>query len=173
MIPLRIFLPVVLTLVLFSATLFVFVLPQMEHQLIARKRETIRELTETALSSLRAFERMVSERRLSMKEAQQAALTHLRQWRYGPEGKDYFWINDMHPRLVMHPYRPDLEGLDISDYADPTGKRIFVAFVDTVRESGAGSSPSSTPCGRAAPVTSITSGSTRTTPIGSFPRFPT
>jgi len=44
--------------------------------------------------------------------------------------KDYFWINDMHPRMVIHPYRTDLNGKDLSDYQDPNGKRVFVEFVN-------------------------------------------
>jgi signal transduction histidine kinase len=52
--------------------------------------------------------------------------------------KDYFWINDMFPRIIMHPYRPDLEGNDISHYADPNGKLLFVEFVETVKSQGEG-----------------------------------
>ncbi len=52
--------------------------------------------------------------------------------------KDYFWINDMHPRMVIHPYRTDLNGQDLSDYTDPEGKRVFVDFVDLVKRQGAG-----------------------------------
>jgi hypothetical protein len=44
----------------------------------------------------------------------------------------------MQPRMIMHPYRPDLEGTDISTFADPAGKRLFVACVEIVRASGAG-----------------------------------
>ena len=63
---------------------------------------------------------------------------HIRGLRYGHDLKDYFWINDMQPRMIMHPYRPDLEGKDISTFADPAGKRLFVACVKIVRTGGAG-----------------------------------
>ncbi|MGD8971256.1 MAG: cache domain-containing protein, partial [Desulfobacterales bacterium] len=66
------------------------------------------------------------------------AVEELRRLRYGPESKDYFWINDMHPHLIMHPYRPDLEGKDISGFSDPSGKKLFVEFVKTVKNDGAG-----------------------------------
>jgi methyl-accepting chemotaxis protein len=58
--------------------------------------------------------------------------------RYGPEGKDYFWINDLHPRMVMHPYKPALNGRDLSDYKDPAGKRLFVEFVRVCLARGGG-----------------------------------
>ncbi len=38
----------------------------------------------------------------------------------------------------MHPFRPDLEGKDLSGFTDPTGFRLFTAFVDRVRTDGGG-----------------------------------
>ena len=59
--------------------------------------------------------------------------------RYG--SNDYFWINDMHPKMVMHPIRAEMNGNDLSTYKDPNGKLLFVDFVDTVRKNGAGFVP--------------------------------
>jgi len=58
--------------------------------------------------------------------------------RYGPEGKDYFWINDMNPKMIMHPIKPDLNGKDLSDFKDPNGKHLFNEFVKVCRERGEG-----------------------------------
>jgi PAS domain S-box-containing protein len=71
-------------------------------------------------------------------EAQKTVIAQIRKIRYGSEGKDYFWINDMHPRMIMHPYRSDLEGKDITDYTDSKGKQLFVEFVKVVEQHGAG-----------------------------------
>ena len=51
---------------------------------------------------------------------------------------EYFWINDMHPRMVMHPTKPELDGKDLSDIKDPQGKLLFMAMIDVVRREGAG-----------------------------------
>ena len=40
------------------------------------------------------------------------ALQALSRARYN--GKEYFWVNDMHPRVVMHPIRPELDGKDVT-----------------------------------------------------------
>lgn len=136
--PMRIIFPVVLTVVLFVLTSFLLFLPMLEERMMAGKREMLRELTETAWSALAEFQRAADEGRMARVEAQARAIEHLRALRYGPEAKDYFWINDMHPRLLMHPYRRDLEGTDISTFADPTGKRLFVECVRTVEANGAG-----------------------------------
>ena len=58
--------------------------------------------------------------------------------RYGKEGKDYFWIQDMQPRMVMHPYRSDLNGKDVSEFTDPRGVAIFVEFARQVERAGEG-----------------------------------
>jgi methyl-accepting chemotaxis protein len=58
--------------------------------------------------------------------------------RYGSENKDYFWINDMHPRMLIHPYKPELNGQDLSDIKDPNGKKLFMEFVKVCREKGQG-----------------------------------
>lgn len=137
-VPLRIFLPVVLTIFLFVTTIFGLILPLIEDHMMTRKRQMIQALTEAAVSTLQVYANQVQTGQLSQTEAQSRAVDHLRQIRFGPEQKDYFWINDMHPNLIMHPYRPDLEGRDISGYADPTGKKLFVAFVETVKAQGAG-----------------------------------
>jgi methyl-accepting chemotaxis protein len=44
----------------------------------------------------------------------------------------------MHPRVVRHPIKPELDGQDVSATRDPSGKALFMAFVETVRRDGAG-----------------------------------
>ncbi|WP_420470738.1 methyl-accepting chemotaxis protein [Brevundimonas sp. FT23042] len=69
-------------------------------------------------------------------EAQEAAKATLKSLRYG--GEDYFWINDMHPNMVMHPTNPRLDGTDISRNTDADGVRMFQKMVDVVRADGEG-----------------------------------
>lgn len=136
--PVQIIIPVVLTVLLFFLTIFFLILPILKDQMMTRKREMIRELTKSAWSTLDAYWEKETSGQMVRETAQRQALEHLRHLRYGPEMKDYFWINDMSPRIIMHPYRPDLEGNDISHYADPNGKLLFVEFVETVKSQGEG-----------------------------------
>ncbi|HEX8471021.1 MAG TPA: methyl-accepting chemotaxis protein, partial [Brevundimonas sp.] len=69
-------------------------------------------------------------------QAQQAALSTLKALRYGQE--DYFWVTDMHPNMIMHPFNPKLDGTDISAKKDADGKVMFVAMADVVRTQGEG-----------------------------------
>jgi methyl-accepting chemotaxis protein len=72
-------------------------------------------------------------------DAQKRAMARLAALRYG--SNDYFWINDMLPRMVMHPIKPEMAGSDLSNYKDPNGKFLFVEFVEAVKKDGAGFVP--------------------------------
>jgi PAS domain S-box-containing protein len=135
---LRIALPALLTFTLFCLTSFGILIPAIEKSVIERKREMILELTVSSWNILASFEQEVQEGKLTREQAQYEAVRQFRNLHYGPQLKDYFWINDLGPRMVVHPYRHDLEGQDISDIRDPDGKRLFVEFVEVVKAHGAG-----------------------------------
>lgn len=64
------------------------------------------------------------------------AIDTIQAMRFGDD--DYFWINDMHPTMVMHPFRPDLNGTDLSGYQDPNGEHLIVEMVQIVNAHGKG-----------------------------------
>ena len=74
--------------------------------------------------------------KMTREQAQQLALQSIAGLRY--DTQEYFWINDLQPRMVMHPIRPELDGQDLSQMKDPNGLALFVAFADTVRQKGKG-----------------------------------
>jgi len=69
-------------------------------------------------------------------QAQALAIAAVKRARYA--GSEYFWINDMQPRVVMHPIKPELDGKDAGGIKDPDGNALFVRFVEVVRKYGAG-----------------------------------
>jgi methyl-accepting chemotaxis protein len=108
-----------------------------EKALILDERQNgVRQTVETAHGLAVHFHAQVAQGKLTDEQAKAAALAAIRSLRYS--GAEYFWINDMQPVMVMHPIKPDLEGKDLSQNKDPTGKHLFVEFVNTVKKSGAG-----------------------------------
>ena len=76
-----------------------------------------------------------------MFRASSAAVQAVKALRYDKE--EYFWINDQRPNMVMHPFKPQLDGKDLSQIADPTGKKlVFVGVygqsVETINVDGTG-----------------------------------
>ena len=92
---------------------------------------TTRSAVEAASGVLRWAYEQERSGAMTRDQAQQAALKSVSLMRYS--GREYFWINDMHPTVLMHPMKPELNGKDASGIKDPNGKALFVAFVDTVR----------------------------------------
>jgi len=136
--PVNIIMPVMLTILLFILTIFLLIIPLLEKNMMDDKREGIHQLTQSAWSTLNLFYKRAQNGEISEKLAKSQAINHLQQLRYGPDLEDYFWINDMHPKMIMHPYRTDLEGKDISTFTDPAGKKMFAQMVITVKNKGAG-----------------------------------
>lgn len=74
--------------------------------------------------------------RLSEDEAKQAAISAVRKLRY--EGNEYFWINDLNNKMIMHPISAKLENTDLGTLKDATGKAFFTEFIAVVKSKGAG-----------------------------------
>ncbi|RXJ69561.1 chemotaxis protein [Halarcobacter ebronensis] len=64
------------------------------------------------------------------------ALKSISAMRYGQNG--YFWINDSHPKMVMHPIKPSLDGKDLSKSKDPAGKFLFNEMVEVSKTKNKG-----------------------------------
>jgi len=104
-----------------------------------QKQIELRHLTELALGIVKEEHAAAQKGDLLVADAQKRALARIATLRYG--SNDYFWVNDMHPRMVMHPMKPEMDGNDISTFKDPNGKALFVDFVNVVRKDGAGFVP--------------------------------
>ena len=111
-----------------------------ERKLILEERKNnVRQVVEAAHGVLVYYHDLASKGSLTDTQAQQQAMQAIKGLRYS--GNEYFWINDMHPRMLMHPINQALNGKDLSDNKDPTGKRLFVEFVKLVKAEGGGFVP--------------------------------
>jgi PAS domain S-box-containing protein/putative nucleotidyltransferase with HDIG domain len=134
----RIALPAVLTIVLYVIVIFFIFIPHIEKSFVSRKREMIKELTETVWSLVESYRERELSGELSTDEAKLRAVLRIGKLRYGPEKKDYFWITDMTPKMILHPYRPDLQNKKLSEIEDKDIKALYLRFNDLVKRQGAG-----------------------------------
>ncbi len=133
--------PSLLTLILFIVAVFGITLPTLRTNLIEQKKKQTTILTQTTWNVLAHFEREVAAENMSLETAQFSAKEQIRSMRYGPDGKGYFWINDLRPFMVMHPYLPELEGQDLSGVTGRNGTSPFQAFVNEAKRQGEGFVP--------------------------------
>lgn len=134
----KVLFPTLMTIGLFIVALFWVVIPQFENIILDRKREMLRELTYSAESMIYNWYRLEMNGNLSRSTAQESAVDQIKTLRYGDELKDYFWVTDLHPTMLTHPYRPDLNGKDLNEVYDSHNKKLFVEMVNVVNEKGEG-----------------------------------
>ena len=112
---------------------------ELASSLMLQKQIELKHLAELALGIVKEEHAASQKGDIAAADAQKRAMARLAALRYG--NNDYFWINDMQPRMVMHPMKPEMNGNDLSTNKDPNGKALFVDFVNVVKKDGAGFVP--------------------------------
>lgn len=105
-------------------------------QSLQTRMAAIRQHVEIARGVLEWAQSQESQGHMTREQAQQVAAQLVGQLRYDHD--QYFWINDLQMRMVMHPTKPALNGTDVSDMKDPNGFPMFKAFVDVAQKDGHG-----------------------------------
>lgn len=116
--------------------LIIWQLEQLSEQGLKFRRDSTRQNVQIAHGVLAAAHQQEVAGSLTRSQAQSLAKSTLAKIRY--DGDEYFWINDMHPNVVMHPINTELDGTDASEIRDSNGLPLFKAFVAKVREDGKG-----------------------------------
>ncbi len=114
----------------------IFALSYQKSTLLEDRKTRTRHVVETAHGVLAHFHALQTTGKLNEEQARQGALEAVKALRY--EASEYFWVNDLKPRIVMHPMKPELDGKDAGDMKDPNGKALFVEFVKVARGQGGG-----------------------------------
>jgi methyl-accepting chemotaxis protein len=108
-----------------------------ERSLILNERQAdVQHAVETAHGIAEYFHNLASSGAMPEPDAKAAALSAIRGLRYN--GKEYFWVNDLEPRMLMHPFKPELDGQNLRNNKDPAGKAMFVDMAEEVKKNGAG-----------------------------------
>ncbi len=130
--------PSILAIILFIISIYVFIIPTFEKNIMDKKREMLRELVNTTWSLMEEYDKDYKDSLISLQEAKELSIKRIEKIRYGDENKDYFWITDMNPNMIMHPYRKELNGTDLNNYKDQAGKLLFVEAVNLVEKENEG-----------------------------------
>jgi methyl-accepting chemotaxis protein len=108
-----------------------------ERQLIGDERaRAVRQAVDVAEGVVVRYQQLAASGALPEAQARHEALETLRVLRY--DGKEYFWVNDMQPRMLMHPTSSKLEGKDVGDMTDPNGLHLFRVMAELAQREGSG-----------------------------------
>ncbi len=111
-------------------------LSTMRAQMLSDREAKTRQMIDVGYGILANYQRQESEGKLTRDQAQAAAIAEIKGLRY--DKVEYFWLNDMTPKMIMHPIKPELDGKELGDMKDPAGNHLFTGFVDVVKSQGAG-----------------------------------
>jgi methyl-accepting chemotaxis protein len=125
-----------LTAALGIASLITFFIVTERTLVLEERKSSVRQAVEAAHNILAYNYSLAAKGVMTEADAQRNAIETIKAFRYG-DG-EYFWINDMQPRMIMHPIKPALDGKDLSQNKDPKGKPLFMEFVKTVKAQEAG-----------------------------------
>ena len=136
---LTILIPGLLSLCLFGAVMFLYVVPHTREVLISQNEKSLRQLVGTVITLLESYQAQVASGGMELGAAQKRALARIGSLRHGPGEQAYFWINDLSPRMLLHPLaEKSLFGKDLSDYRDLSGKLVFQKIVTLAKQRGEG-----------------------------------
>ena len=121
--------------VMLAAT-FAYYIPVTEHKIMEGKKAGTRNVVEVAFGILAQYHEMARSGAITDEEAKRAAVESIRKLRY--RDKEYFWINNLEPRMIMHPTLPALDGHNLTDYKDQNGVPLFRNFVEVAKKRGGG-----------------------------------
>lgn len=118
-------LPALFLLIIFTVTLFFYIIPQTRSQYIAQREIQIMNLSEVALSVIDAQNKLVEEGKRDVATAQKTALERIRQIKYGTESTGYFWVQNDKSIVISHP---------ISDLINKTPDNVDSKYSETLRK---------------------------------------
>jgi methyl-accepting chemotaxis protein len=119
-----------------SAAVFAWTIVMLKDELVKTHLERVQVATEMAANLIQESVRDATNGHVSEEEAKRQALQDVGKLRY--LGNEYFWVQDLSPRMLMHPFRPDLDGKELSSETDAGGNRLFVEMATKARRDGEG-----------------------------------
>jgi methyl-accepting chemotaxis protein len=120
--------------ILGQIVLCLLILSGLKTTILEEKRLTTRFLAESVDGMLDGYREKVRSGEMSSEQARSQALATLKQMRY--KDNDYYFVIDQQANMLMHPFRPDLDGTSVSDFTDKQGNRLFYDMAMGVKDDG-------------------------------------
>src|SRR5579863_2826790 len=99
-------------------------------------REQLISLVDEAMSIVNFYYTASQQHTMSEEDAQKKALETISKLRYGKDG--YFSVNNSQSVMLMHPFKPEMVGKNMSGFKDPDGDNLFTDIVNAANKEGGG-----------------------------------
>ena len=124
--------PSLLIVTLFVAVNYFILYPSLEKIVVNEKKHEVKVVTLLAAEVIYEYIEDYKNGEYTKEQAQELALQKIRELNFDENKEKYFWIMETYPTMLMHPYRKDLEGKDLTNFTDPKGKKIFTDALELV-----------------------------------------
>ncbi|WP_316978571.1 methyl-accepting chemotaxis protein [Shumkonia mesophila] len=97
------------------------------------KTEHVVQVAESLLGYYQSLEKAGS---MTREQAQKASIAALNKLRY--DEQEYFWVQSFDNVMLMHPFKPEMDGKSLAGSADPNGVKLFDEMVSVSKKAGHG-----------------------------------
>ncbi|MFM0238847.1 methyl-accepting chemotaxis protein [Paraburkholderia phytofirmans] len=104
--------------------------------MISDRRDQLRSLIDQANHIVERYYTLAQQHTITEEEARKQALDSLKAMRYGTDG--YISVNNSQSVMLMHPFKPEMVGKDLTQFTDPAGNHLFVDIVNAGNRDGGG-----------------------------------
>lgn len=129
--------PAVVVIAAYVIAFFFFIIPYIEKNTVARKKEMIVELTNSVVSIAREYYHDALNEPSRQNEFKQQAIETIEHIQYGSEDKGYFWMVDSEGVIIIHPHSQQYIGVPPEELPPHVAKVLF-KITETVADSGKG-----------------------------------
>lgn len=105
--------------------------------LIEERKVEIKNTVKMSEDLLKSLVKKVEAKKMTLEDAKKFAADYLTDMRYGADGDDYVWVNDLEPRMIIHPSEK-LRGKSMKDFRDKAGLPLFTEIVKLVKKQDEG-----------------------------------
>ncbi|EPZ52415.1 methyl-accepting chemotaxis protein signaling domain protein [Bacteriovorax sp. BAL6_X] len=133
----KIILMALIPFVIFTSIFITYSYNSTKSALLQEKKNQIEDVTKTAYHFLESMNKKVEAGEYSLKEAKEISKYYISNIRYGRDMDDYVWINDLEPRMIVHPSN-SLRGKSVKTFVDKAGKPLFNDVVALVKKQDRG-----------------------------------
>ncbi|KFX66723.1 membrane protein [Burkholderia sp. K24] len=104
--------------------------------MISDRRDQLASLIDQANHIVNRYYTVAQQHTITEDEAKKQALETLAAMRYGKDG--YISVNNSQSVMLMHPFKPELVGKNLTQFTDPAGNHLFTDIVEAGNHDGGG-----------------------------------
>ncbi|MCJ8303656.1 methyl-accepting chemotaxis protein [Shewanella sp.] len=109
---------------------------ELKSNMLAERKAEISSVVNSAISLFGRAQSAVEKGDMTASEAREQVKAEISSLRY--RGQNYLWIFDTEATQLAHGTSQKDVGNNLINFTDPTGKKVYVAFLDAIRRGGEG-----------------------------------